>query len=36
MQDLAEPPKAVYRAKDGSEEKAFDALVWLPAMPSHC
>jgi hypothetical protein len=36
MQYLAEPSKVVYRAKDGSEEKVFDALVWLPAMPCHC
>ena len=36
MQYLAEPSKVAYRAKDGSEEKVFDALVWLPAMPCHC
>jgi hypothetical protein len=28
MQYLPEPPKVVYRAKDGSEEKVFDALEW--------
>jgi hypothetical protein len=33
MQYLAEPSKVVYRAKEGSEENVFDALVWLPAMP---
>jgi len=43
MQDLAEPSKVVYRAKDGTEEKVFDApvsstgqaLEWLAAMCSH-
>ena len=35
MQYLAEPSKVVYRAKDGTEEKAFDALQWLAAMCSH-
>jgi hypothetical protein len=25
MQDLAEPSKVVYRAKDGTEEKVFEA-----------
>jgi hypothetical protein len=35
MQYLPEPPKVVYRAKDGSEEKVFDALEWLAAMCSH-
>ena len=29
MQDLAEPSKVVYRAKDGTEEKVFDSLEWL-------
>jgi hypothetical protein len=29
MQYLAEPSKVVYRAKDGTEEKVFDALEWL-------
>lgn len=29
------PSKVVYRAKDGSEEKVFDALEWLAAMCSH-
>ena len=32
---LAEPSKVVYRAKDGTEEKVFDALKWLAAMCSH-
>jgi hypothetical protein len=35
MQYLPEPSKVVYRAKDGSEEKVFDALEWLAAMCSH-
>jgi hypothetical protein len=35
MQHLAEPSKVVYRAKDGTEEKVFDALEWLAAMCSH-
>ena len=35
VQYLAEPSKAVYRAKDGSEEKVFDALELLAAMCSH-
>ncbi len=29
------PPKVVYRAKDGTEEKVFDSLEWLAAMCSH-
>jgi hypothetical protein len=29
MQYLAQPSKVVYRAKDGNEEKVFDALEWL-------
>jgi len=40
---LAEPSKVVYRAKDGTDEKVFDAPVsstgealrWLAAMCSH-
>jgi hypothetical protein len=35
MQYLAEPSKVVYRAKDGTMEKAFDPLEWLAAMCSH-
>jgi hypothetical protein len=35
MQYLTEPSKVVYRAKDGSEEKVFDALEWLAAMCAH-
>ena len=35
MQDVAEPSKVVYRAKDGTKEKVFDALEWLAAMCSH-
>jgi len=35
MQYLAEPSKVVYRAKDGPDEKVFDALEWLAAMCSH-
>jgi len=35
MQYLPEPSKVVYRAKDGSGEKVFDALEWLAAMCSH-
>jgi len=27
MQYLAEPPKVVYRAKDGTEEKVCDAIL---------
>jgi hypothetical protein len=30
VQDLAEPSKVVYRAKDGTEEKVFDALSGRP------
>jgi len=33
MQYLAEPAKVVYRAKDGTEEKVFDALEWLVPHP---
>jgi hypothetical protein len=33
-QSLAEPLKVVYRAKDGTEGKVFDALNgWLPRFP---
>ena len=35
MQYLAEPSEVFYRAKDGTYEKAFDALDWLAAMCSH-
>ena len=35
MQYLSGPSKVVYRAKDGCEEKVFDALEWLAAMYSH-
>jgi len=35
MQYFAEPSKVVCRAKDGTEEKVFDALKWLVAMCSH-
>jgi len=35
MQYLAEPSKVVHRAKDGTEEKVFNALEWLAAMSSH-
>jgi hypothetical protein len=35
MQYLQEPSKVVYRAKDGTAEKAFDALEWLAAMPCY-
>ena len=35
MQYLPEPSKVVYRAKDGTKEKVFDALEWLAAMCSH-
>jgi len=35
MQYLAEPSEVFYRAKDGTYEKAFDALEWLAAMCSH-
>jgi hypothetical protein len=43
MQYLEEPSKVVYRAKDGTDEKVFDApvsstgqaLEWLAAMGSH-
>ncbi len=32
---FAESSKVVYRAKDESGEKVFDALEWLAAMCSH-
>ena len=32
---LADPSKVVYRAKDGTDEKVFDALEWLAAMCPH-
>jgi hypothetical protein len=35
VQYLEKPSKDVYRAKDGTDEKAFDALEWLAAMCSH-
>jgi hypothetical protein len=35
MQYLPEPSQVVYRAKDGTKEKVFDALEWLAAMCSH-
>ena len=35
MQYLAEPSKFVYRAKDRTGEKVFNALEWLAAMCSH-
>jgi hypothetical protein len=35
MQYLQEPSKVVYRAEDGTQGKAFDALMWLAAMCSH-
>ena len=35
MQYLAEPSEVIYRAKDGTEEKVFDALEWLVAKCSH-
>jgi hypothetical protein len=28
MQFLAQPSKVVYRAKDGTDEKVFDAMEW--------
>jgi len=34
MQYLAEASKVVYRVKDGTDEKVFDALEWLAAMCS--
>ena len=34
-QYLPEPSKVGYRAKDGTEEKVFDAVEWLAAMCSH-
>jgi hypothetical protein len=34
MQYLAEPSTVVYRAKDGTDEKVFDALEWLAASRS--
>jgi len=35
MQYFPGPSKVVYQAKEGSEEKVFDALEWLAAMCSH-
>jgi hypothetical protein len=35
MQYLPELSMVVYRAKEGSEEKVFDALEWLAAMCSY-
>ena len=35
MQYLAELSKVIYRAKDGTDEKVFDALEWLAAICSH-
>jgi hypothetical protein len=35
MQYLPEPSQVLYRAKDGTKEKVFDALEWLAAMCSH-
>ncbi len=35
MQYFLGPSKVVYRAKDRTEEKVFDALEWLVAMCSH-
>jgi len=35
MQYLPEPSKVIYWAKDGTEEKVFDALEWLAAICSH-
>jgi len=35
MESLTEPSKVVYRAKDGTGEKVFDALEWLAVMCSH-
>ena len=34
MQYLAKPSKVVYRAKNGTKEKVFDAPEWLAAMCS--
>jgi hypothetical protein len=35
MQYLQGPSKGLYRAKEGSEERVFDALEWLAAMCFH-
>ena len=35
MQYLAEPSMVVYRVKDGTGEKVFDALEWLAPICSH-
>jgi hypothetical protein len=35
MTYLPEESKAIYRSKDGKEEKVFDALEWLASMGSH-
>lgn len=35
VQYLPEPSKVVYRAKDGTEEKVFEALGWLVTMCFH-
>jgi len=35
MEYLAEASKVVYRAKEGTDESAFDALEWLVAMCPH-
>jgi len=35
MTYIREESKAIYKSKDGRQQKAFDALEWLAAMSSH-
>jgi len=35
MTYIPEASEVIYRSKDGTEEKVFDALEWLAAMCSH-
>jgi len=35
MTYIPEEPRVIYQAKDGKEEKIFDALEWLAAMCSN-
>ena len=34
MTYIPEESEVIYRSKDGTEEKVFDALEWLAAMPA--
>jgi len=35
IRNIPEESEVIYRSKDGTEEKVFDALEWLAAMCSH-